>query len=86
MFQKLTLSKEFSNLIQVLNLPDKILSEYVSPDMNLSKEKQKIGDWMECFGGGGSKKAYHDPKMSFGLVLMIYSLNDSWIMLRNIGH
>ena len=42
MFQKLTLSKEFSNLIQVLNLPDKILSEYVSPDMNLSKENKKL--------------------------------------------
>ena len=34
-----------------------ILNEYVSPDINLFKEKQKIGDAMECFGGGGSKKA-----------------------------
>ena len=45
------------NLIQVLYLPDSILNEYVSPDINLFKEKQKIGDAMECFGGGGSKEA-----------------------------
>ena len=63
-----------------------ILNEYTSPDVSLFKEKQKIGDEMGCFGGEDPKKAQYDPKMSFSFVLMIYSLNDPWIMLKNIEH
>ena len=40
------------------NIPKNVLNEYTSPDIRLFKEKQEIGDGIECFGGGCPQKAH----------------------------
>ena len=37
-------------------MPENVLNEYTSPDIRLFKEKQEIGDGIECFGGGFHKR------------------------------